>query len=336
MRIWIDFANSPHVLFFKPMIAELESRGHEVVLTARDFAQTVPLAEKFDFDAEVIGSHGGSNLAEKSRAILDRAFDLAAWARGEKVDLAVHHNSYAQAVAARLIRVPSVALMDYEYQPANHLSFRLASKVMVPSAIPTDVLYKYGARGKLEPYDGIKEDLYVPWFPADPQIRTRLGVGNDEVLVLARPAPDMAAYHRFHNPLFDQLMWDLDGRPGVTTLLVPRTAAQRAQFATLRFEHIRVLDDVFDGIALIRAADAVITAGGTMGREAAAAGVPAYSIFQGKLGAVDRYLADAGRLTLLDGENVSNITCFPKKNQSKQDTHGDLLAHVVDGILATA
>jgi len=46
MKIWIDLDNTPHVPFFKPIIRELEKRGHEVVLTARDAFQVCELADR--------------------------------------------------------------------------------------------------------------------------------------------------------------------------------------------------------------------------------------------------------------------------------------------------
>lgn len=337
LTVWIDFANSPHVPFFTPMIAELKARGHDVVLTARDFAQTVPLARQLDMPVEVIGAHGGSDLVRKSIVVLRRASRLAAFAREAHADLAVHHNSYGEAVAARLVGIPSVALMDYEYQPANHLSFRLASKVMVPAAIPARDLARFGCGRRLETYDGIKEDLYVPYSREDPGLRARLGVSESDVLAVLRPAPDMAAYHRFHNRLFDDLIAYLDGGDGVTVLVTARTPEQREQMQRLPHGRLRVLTEVVDGIALVRAADLVITAGGTMAREAAAAGTPAYSLFQGRLGAVDRSLEAAGSLTLVrDASDFDRVSLTPKRSIRKRRTPPDLLQHVTDSVLSVA
>lgn len=337
LTVWIDLANSPHVLFFTPMIAEFRKRGHRVVLTARDFAQTVPLARRLGLPVTVVGRHGGRSLVRKSAAIMERAVGLARFASGAGADLAVHHNSYAQAVAARMIGIPSVAMMDYEHQPANHVSFRLASKVIVPAAIPEKDLLRFGCRRRLEVYDGIKEDLYVPYFPGDPALRDRLGVPRADVLVVLRPPPDMAAYHRFHNDLFDDLVAYLDARPGVTTLLTARTPEQRERAEALPRERVRVLSEVVDGIALVRAADLVVTAGGTMAREAAAAGTPAYSLFQGKLGAVDRALEAGGFLTLLRGPaDLERLELVSKRSISERNAGSDLLRSVATSILSVA
>src|ERR1044072_1403208 len=161
MRIWIDLANSPHVPFFHALIPKFTERGHTVEITARDFAQTVELAMKAGMMAHVIGGHGGGSITGKAGNLLGRASALPKWARARGIDLAVSHNSYAQIAAAAALGIKSVTLMDYEHQPANHLAFRLASRVIVPRAFPDASLAKYGASArKVKRYDGTKEDVY--------------------------------------------------------------------------------------------------------------------------------------------------------------------------------
>ena len=128
MKIWVDLANSPHVPFFRALAGEFGARGHEVRVTAREFAQTVELAEAAGLRPEVVGGHGGGRLSGKAGNLVGRAWALARWARGRRFDLAVGHNSYSQVLAARALGLRGVTLMDYEHQPANHLAFRLASR----------------------------------------------------------------------------------------------------------------------------------------------------------------------------------------------------------------
>src|SRR5918999_5164261 len=144
MRIWIDLANSPHVPFFRALIPEFEKRGIEVETTARDFAQTIEMAEAAGLAPVLIGGHGGRALRAKAGNLVGRAAALRKWARGHRFDLAVSHNSYAQVAAARSLGIKSVTLMDYEHQPANHLAFRLAHRVIVPSSFPEEALRRYG------------------------------------------------------------------------------------------------------------------------------------------------------------------------------------------------
>src|SRR5882672_5415143 len=210
MRIWIDLANSPHVPFFRALMPEFVARGHQVEITARDFAQTVELAMNAGMMPHVIGGHGGGSISGKAGNLIGRAAALRKWGRDRGFDLAVSHNSYAHIAAAAALGIRSVTLMDYEHQPANHLAFRLASRVIVPRAFPAAELKKYGASaGKVRRYDGTKEDVYLAEFVADPlfsDMLRSLDVNPEDILVIARPPVHEALYHRFGNDLFDELL----------------------------------------------------------------------------------------------------------------------------------
>ena len=202
MLIWIDLANSPHVPFFRALAGEFGARGHEVSVTAREFAQTVELAEAAGLQPEVVGRHGGGKLSGKAGNLVGRAWALARWARGKRFGLAVSHNSYSQVLAARALGLRAVTLMDYEHQPANHLAFRLASRVVVPESFPEEALRRFGAgRRKVRRYRGIKEDVYLADFEPDPEFAGSLtekfgiDVGLDTLVVVRPPARD-ALYHR--------------------------------------------------------------------------------------------------------------------------------------------
>ena len=270
MRIWIDLANSPHVPFFRALAAEFRGRGHEVEATAREFAQTVELAEAAGFAPAVVGRHGGGKLSGKAGSLVGRAAGLARWARGRGFDLAVGHNSYSQVLAARLLGLRAVTLMDYEHQPANHLAFRLASRVVVPRAFPADALRRFGARAsKVRRYEGIKEDVYLADFAPDPQFAARLseqfGVDTErDTLVVVRPPASEALYHRFENELFEEMLARLLARPRVKLMLLARSDAQRASLSSrFRSDNFIAPSAALDGANLIAAADLVISAGGT-------------------------------------------------------------------------
>jgi predicted glycosyltransferase len=306
MRIWIDLANSPHVPFFSALRAEFLACGHEVEVTAREFAQTVELAEQAGLTPAVVGGHGGRELAGKAGNLLGRARALRSWARTRpRFDLAVSHNSYSQIVAARALRVRSVTLMDYEHQPANHLAFRLAARVIVPRAFPAAALARYGAPPrKVRRYDGYKEDVYLAdWQPApgaSETLRESLGVNESDVLVVLRPPARDALYHRFDNELFDALVEHLLSHDDARIVLLARTDAQREEFdARHRSENVSMPRAALDGATLIAASDLVVSAGGTMNREAAALGVPAATVYAGEWAAVDEALVREGRLQRL-------------------------------------
>jgi uncharacterized protein len=344
MRIWIDLANSPHVLFFQPIVRDLCAAGHEVLLTARDFAQTVPLAKKLGLDATLIGAHGGRGLFKKVTNIGGRALALARWASGRDLDLAVSHNSYAHVAASRLIGVPCATLMDYEHQPANHVAFRLASLVCVPMSFDEDALRRCGAiPARTHRYDGLKEEVYLDGFSARPELRGELAqlfaaAGADfaperHILVTLRTPATMAAYHDFENPLFDGLLARLD-RDDVRTVVLPRTKEQGAELAKKLPRGALVPKEPLDGPQLIAASDLCISAGGTMVREAAVLGVPSWSVYAGELGGVDRALIAEGRLRLLERpEDLAALELSRRASSAgpvRSQLRASLIARVLD------
>lgn len=340
MLLWIDLANSPHVPFFRALAEEFRARGHEVSVTAREFAQTVELAEAAGLSPAVVGGHGGGRLSGKAGNLLGRAWSLARWARGCGFDLAVGHNSYSQVVAARLLGLRAVTLMDYEHQPANHLAFRLASRVVVPAAFPEDVLRRTGARAsKVRRYEGIKEDVYLADFAPDPRfpelLRERFGFDlKRDTLVVVRPPASEALYHRFENELFAELLARLLAQRGVKVLLLARGAEQRealsARFASANLFAPR---EALDGANLVAAADLVVSAGGTMNREAAALGVPAATVYAGRWAAVDEQLVREGRLRRIGTREDLERLRVEKKGDTSPRRRTEARAEVADLIL---
>jgi predicted glycosyltransferase len=340
LRIWIDLANSPHVPFFAALKREFLARGHEVEVTARDFAQTVELAGQAALAPAVIGGHGGRELKGKAGNLLARARALRNWARGRAFDLAVSHNSYSQIIAARSLRLRTVTLMDYEHQPANHLAFRLASRVVVPRAFPDGALKRFGAsKRKVRRYDGFKEDVYLAgWQPQPGAIENMLkslGVGAGQVLVVVRPPARDALYHRFDNELFDALLEHLCAcGDAVRIVLLARIDAQREEFeARHRCENVSMPRAALDGATLISAADLVVSAGGTMNREAAALGVPVATVYAGEWAAVDEELVRQGRLTRIRTREDIRALPIARKDAADARRATGVRAQVADLIL---
>jgi len=337
MRLWIDLANSPHVPFFAALIPEFKQRGHQIELTARDYAQTVELARTAGLTPFVIGGHGGGKLAGKAGNLVGRAASLARWARSRGFDLAVSHNSYAQIAAASGLGIKSVTLMDYEHQPANHLAFRLASRVIVPRTFPDTALRRYGAsRGKVKRYKGTKEDVYLASFTPDPNfIETLhgLGVGPEDVLVVVRPPASEALYHRFENELFADMLNRLSSRPDVKTILLARTEGQRAEYESMARPNLILPRQALDGANLIAASDLVISGGGTMNREAAALGVPAATIYAGEWAAIDEALVQEKRLRRIASREELESLPIEKKRGADPRRALNVRKEVVDLIL---
>jgi predicted glycosyltransferase/peptidoglycan/xylan/chitin deacetylase (PgdA/CDA1 family) len=334
-KIWIDLDNSPHVPFFHPIISQLESLGHEVFVTARDCSQTCGLADLFAMQYKRVGRHYGKNIIFKVTGTVYRATQLSRIARKHKPNIAISHGSRAQMLSALMLGVPTLVIMDYEHVKG----FVHPTWILVPEII-SDGAMKYG-KDRILRYPGIKEDVYVPCFKPDLKIRHEFGIEEDTLLVTIRP-PAIEAH--YHNPqsetLFLAAVNYLGNKDNVRMVILPRYDEQRLTLTNqwpewYRNGKILIPEHVVDGLNLIWASDFVISGGGTMNREAAALGVPVYSIFRGKIGAVDRYLNQKGRLTLLeDKADIPNkIKLVKRDRELKVDKGHRTLDVIVNHIL---
>jgi len=308
MRIWIDLTNSPHVLVMRPVVEQLTADGHDVRVTARDFAQTIELCERFGIVHTAVGRHRGGRLLAKGVGLASRSAALVRWARadvrangGRSFDVAFGHGSNDVTVAAAMLRVPSATMFDYEWATVQHnVNCRLARVVVVPDAIPLGRLQRYGARGKVRTYEGLKEEYYLADFEPDPAVLGQLLLDRARPIVVVRPPPEVSLYHRFENDLFTRLLDRLRvaaAEQGVQPVVLPRVASQRRELGGV--PGFVVPEHAIDAQSLIAHADLVVSAGGTMNREAVALGVPVYTTFEGRMGAVDERLIAEGRMRKL-------------------------------------
>jgi uncharacterized protein len=297
MRIWFDMTASAHPVVFRPVITRLRERGHQVSITARDYAQTLGILDRYGMQYTAVGSHAGASRTRKVLALVQRTTKLHRWARGS-FDLAVAHGSNDLALAAAWAGIPAVNMFDYEFAvQQHHIGCRLAKRVITPDAIPPSRLARFGAKGeKLLQYPGLKEEYYLADFDPDPTILDQLGVDRTRVVVVVRPPPDVSLYHRKSNPLFPRVLNYLGDREGVQAVVLPRTEAQRQHVLSLNLPSVVVAPGAVDAQSLIAASDLVVSAGGSMNREAVALGVPVYTTYGGRLGGVDEALIRTGRL----------------------------------------
>jgi predicted glycosyltransferase len=338
-KIWIDIDNSPHVPFFLPIIKELEERGHQILLTARDSYQVCELLDFHHLRCKVMGGHWGKNRVLKTLGTLGRAARLLPLAFREEPDLAISIVSRGQLLACKALRIPTIVTFDYEF--VMKMQFLQPDWIVVPEVVPDSGAGV--AKKAIFRYPGLKEDVYVPRFKPDGALKKQLGICETDLIVTVRPPASEAHYH---NPESETLMTAaldfLMAQPEVSVVLLPRNDRQSE---TLQEEwgdsiakgKIIIPKHVMDGLNLIWHSDLVISGGGTMNREAAALGVPVYSIFRGRIGAVDRNLADNGRLVLL--ENVGDILT---KIALKRREHNDFskssaaLRSISDAIISIA
>lgn len=312
MRVWVDLTNAPHVPVLAPLIRVMRERGMEVLVTARPYGQTVELADLHGLACEPIGAHGGRSRFGKGRAAADRVRLLRRWARGRGIDVGLAHGSTDQPVVARLLGFPAVTMFDYEGARLQHgANCRLARRVLVPDAIPVAAVTAHGARpAAIVRYPGLKEEYALFDFVPDPGVRAALGVRPEALLAVLRPPPSLALYHGGEDPLFHAVLERLAGREDVDQVVLPRTEEQAAAIRALDLPRVIVPERAIDARSLIAAADLVVSAGGTMNREAVVLGTPVWTTFSGSLGAVDRHLIEEGRLRRL--ERAEEIVIAPR------------------------
>ena len=321
-KIWVDLDNSPHVPFFRPIIDKLREKNYEVLVTARDAYQVKELAEFYGVSANIVGRHYGKHKIWKVLGTCWRALELARVMRKEKPDLALCHGSRGLLLASALLRIPSVILADYGF--TTEVPLIKPTWLMIPSVISEKEM-EIGSQKEIIKYPGIKEDVYLGTFQPDRALRKRLGIEAHDVLITVRPPATEAHYH---NSEADKLLTEVLNRcvkeHGVRILLLPRNGRQERELRFAWMEHIAtgkilIPEHVEDGLNLIWNSDLVISGGGTMNREAAAMGVPVYSIFRGTLGAVDAYLVNEDRLVLLtSAEDVSTKLTIARREKLRE------------------
>jgi predicted glycosyltransferase len=343
VRLLVDLTNSPHIPFFAPLVRELQSRGDEVVITARRFAQTVELAALHELDATVIGRHGGTSRWGKARAALGRTWTLDRFVAGRerelgRFDVALSHGSTDLPIVARRRGIPHVTIFDYEWARTQHrVNCRCSWRVVVPASIPLERLDQYGAAGKIATYPGLKEEYYLDVDALDPAgIRAKLGIDIEQVLVVLRPPADMALYHRgITNDVFGAVLDRVRATDGAVAVVLPRTPQQRTalQASIGRDERVVITREAIDGASLVAAADLVVSAGGTMNREAAALGVPVYTVFAGRMGGVDEHLVTDGRLQLLHDAGAVMLERRPTRGERPRLLHDRRASTMLDVLL---
>jgi uncharacterized protein len=287
-----------HVLVLRPIIERLRAEGHEVEITSRDYAQTQQLLTLHRLDHTPIGRHGGASRLRKAYSLASRSAGMLKFGRGRGFDLALAHGSNDLALAAKTLGVPEANMHDYEFAVTQHrIGCRLARRVMFPDSVPLDRLRRFGVtEEKYFPYPGLKEEYYLYDFEPDAEALRRLGVDEERVVVIVRPPPDVSLYHRKSNPLFPRVLDRLGRDEGVQAVVLPRTQAQHDFITGLELPSVIVPPGAVEAQSLVALADLVVSAGGTMNREAAALGTPVYTTYGGRLGGVDEALIRSGRL----------------------------------------
>lgn len=297
----MDCTAAAHPLVLRPLIERFEAGGHEVFITTREYGQTVGILDRLGLPYTAVGEHGGASKLGKLRALGGRSARLARLVWDRRPDLALAHGSVDLAVVSRSFLIPSVQMQDYEFaRLQRNVSFRSARRVLAPDTIPVERLKRIGAGPKkLVRYPGLKEEYYLADFEPDLAVLGELGLDREKVLVVVRPPPETSEYHA-PNDIYGAAVRRLAAAPDVQAVVIPRTEEQGAAVRALGAANLVVPERAIDAQSLIAFADLVVSAGGTMNREAVALGTPVFTTFTGTMGGVDEALIAAGRLRMLE------------------------------------
>jgi predicted glycosyltransferase len=302
MKVWVDCTAAAHPLVLRPIVERLEARGDEVFITAREYGQTVGILDRLGMHYTVVGEHGGASKLGKARALESRSRALAKVVWERRPELALGHGSVDLAVVSYFLRIHSVQMQDYEFaRLQRQIAFRAARRVLAPEAIPVDRLRKLGAKPrKLVRYPGLKEEYYLADFVPDEGILDDLGLDRTKVIVVVRPPPETSEYHAPNDVYAATVrrLAELDGE--AQAVIIPRTPEQGEAARALEAPNLLIPAEAIDAQSLIACADLVVSAGGTMNREAVALGTPVYTTFSGRMGGVDEVLIHEGRLRVLE------------------------------------
>jgi uncharacterized protein len=300
LRVWVDCTAAAHPLVLRPIVERLEGRGHEVMVTTREYGQTLGILDRLGMPYTAVGSHGGGSALGKGRALAGRSARLSRLVWERRPQLAVSHGSVDLALVSSAFRIPSVQMQDYEFAGwQRQIAFRAARRVLVPDSIPLDRLRKVGARErKLVRYPGLKEEYYLAGFEPDPAVLGELGLDREKVLVVVRPPPETSEYHA-RSDLYGETIRRLAGAAEAQAVVIPRTERQATEVRAMSAANLIVPERAIDAQSLIAFADLVVSAGGTMNREAVALGTPVFTTFAGRMGGVDEALIADGRLRVL-------------------------------------
>jgi hypothetical protein len=338
MRVWIDIENPPQVQYLSPFKAAFEKKGNDVVVTARDQGMTLQLLEERGIEPVVQGAESPGSTVRKVANVVARGFRLyGRFARRERPDLLVAASRPA-GLAAWSLRIPTFQFSDYEHSDLRVVR-HTGAYFLHPDVIDSATLVAQGFRAdRLVPFAGLKEAISFSGIDVWNTPTHRFpGLDRDDVAKLAfRPPSETAHYYASESrTLTLELLRALADREDVVVIYIPRYPSQLAYLDRATWKRAPyVLEGSVPFVPLLKALDAVVSSGGTMLREAAYLGIPAYSILRSGIGQVDRYLESIGRLTIIESaDRLGEIRPRPPQLDplpSAPDLVGDLVETMLE------
>ncbi len=292
-KTWIDITNAPQVLFFEPFIDFFKKQKVSYIITCRDLGGSKELLLKKEIPFIELGTHHGKSILNKAIGTISEVkLRTDFLSKHKEISLILTHQSPYAIVAGYLKNKKTIEFFDNEYATwSNLLSFPLATKLYCPEALKEVNLSKRFLfnEKKLHYYSGIKEGIYLNGFKKDKKIIKELKLKEKDYVVF-RPEANLAHYHpteKYTTKIIDKLVNDRQ-----TVVLVARYKNQKEEYKK-KYENKKnfiILEKMIDGPQLIANSKLVLSAGGTMNREACVLGIPVISLYSGKLLAVDGWL----------------------------------------------
>ena len=310
MKIWFDLSNAPHVLMFRDMISQLKEDGHDIIITTRPLSNTVDLLNRYGMQYSVVGKHYGKSLINKILGYPVRIWQLAAYLKNKKPDLAVSQSSFHSPLVAKMLNIPSLYTNDNEHAMGNRLAFRFASKILVPESMQLK-----GYANKVIRYKGLKEGIYL-WVLFQQIKNNRKDFNPSKSKIYIRPEPSTAQYYNGKHNFFDNLINDLSNKYSI--VILPRNDEQRKHYES-NFAAVTVVSTSIEFEKIATDCLLFIGAGGSMTREMALLGIPAISVYQDELLAVDKLLIENNQMKYLPNVKSADVEEFLQLNQSTRD-----------------
>jgi hypothetical protein len=259
MKIWYDATTGKHVRYGAAIAARLRNLGYDVILTTRKHPDTLELARILNEKFIPVGQYDPTSLCTRLEKSAKRTIMLSRLFKDSVPDLAISHQSVELCRVAFGLNVPIILTADTPHAAAvNKLTIPLANALVASEAIPKRVFKKYG-EPKLFQFKGVDE---VAWIK---ELRISQKFDYEKPLIVVRQVEKKAAYAMGKTDITEKIAKKLTSIGNVVFL---------TRYKKPKRKNLIIPKHFVDSASLVTNADLVVSAGGTIAREAALQGIP--------------------------------------------------------------
>ena len=323
MKIWIDITNTPHVNTLMPIIRHLEKQGHELIYTARDFSETLPLLAKHGITPIVYGKYKGKNRVKKIIGLLQRMWMLLF--RLPKFDLAFSLGGNYTSAIAWLRGKKSIVFSDNDIS-FKFFSFAMGSYFIFPFYFKYQKIQrKYRLKdSQIRTFQGFKEDIYIADFQPDADFLQQLPFTD---YITIRPENLKASSVPKDSTTIVPALFEVFKDENI--LFLPRYEEEKKMADG--YSNIWYPAHPLSGLDVCYYTKAMLTGVGTFAREAALLGVPAVSFFPSEVFlTVDEVMQEMGiEFKSRDAHDIKNYVATASKQEASTARSKKVLAEVL-------